>query len=221
MIYLLIHSSLALTTFLLVLNTFLRGVWKENINIVLSLLLIALLITCFVFFGWKAGIVALILTFLYGAVSRSLAVRLAARIHTLPGEPPPNFIGLPPAALERISQEIRPSNLSEEMGLGMVVSRSDKYQRAREDLLNYCEERAEIQEILKEFNASRATLEKLYTQLTMAGAGQWRGGHYVAASAIAYPQTLRFLLKHQSKGDLPVETAWKLLMYFEKGAALD
>ncbi|MEX2163492.1 MAG: hypothetical protein WD823_04520 [Sulfuricaulis sp.] len=103
----------------------------------------------------------------------------------------------------------------------MVVSRSDKYQRAREDLLNYCEERTEIQEILKEFNASRATLEKLYSQLTMAGAGQWRGGHYVAASAIAYPQTLRFLLKHQSKGDLPVETAWKLLMYFEKGAALD
>jgi hypothetical protein len=54
-----------------------------------------------------------------------------------------------------------------------------------------------------------------------AGAGQWRGGHFVAASAIAYPQTLRYLLKHRTKRDLPPEVAWKLLKYFESGAALE
>lgn len=219
MIYLL-HVLVALVTFLLVLNTFLRGAWKETISIFLSLLLITLLVTCFAVFGWKAGLIAFVFTFLYGAVSRSLAVRLAAKLLADPGEPSAPYIGLPPLSLERISQEISPSSRSGEMALD-IISHSERYQKAREALLDYCEASKEVQEILKEFKVSRSTLEKLYSQLTMAGAGQWRGGHFVAASAIAYPQTLRYLLGHRTKGDLPVEVAWKLLMYFERGDALE
>lgn len=207
-------------TFLLVLNTFLRGAQKENISNFLSLFLVALLIACFVFFGWKAGFLAILLTFLYGAVSRPFAVRLAAKVLALPGKPSGHYIGLPPLALERISQGISPSTGSGDMG-NDLISDSERYQKAREALLDYCEASAEVQKILKEFKVSSATLEELYSQLTKAGAGQWRGGHYVAASAIAYPQTLRYLLEHRTKRDIPTEVAWKLLKYFESGATLE
>ncbi len=173
-----------------------------------------------VFFGWKAGFLAFLLTFLYGAVLRPLAVRLAAKLLALPGEPSDHYIGFPPSALERISQGIIPSTSSEDM-VNDLISGSERYKNAREALLNYCEASTEVLKILKEFKASRATLEELHSQLMLAGAGQWRGGHFVAASAIAYPQTLRYLLEHRTKRDMSPEVAWKLLKYFESGATLE
>jgi hypothetical protein len=52
----------------------------------------------------------------------------------------------------------------------------------------------------------------------MADAGQWTCGHGVAASALAYPESLRYLLGRRSENIQ--ETAFNLIMYFEQGSSL-
>jgi hypothetical protein len=53
----------------------------------------------------------------------------------------------------------------------------------------------------------------------MVGAGQWACGHWVAASALAYSDALRYLLMRRKEN--MQETAYNLIMYFERGAALE
>ena len=73
---------------------------------------------------------------------------------------------------------------------------------------------------MTDFKATRETLIELYKMLRMAGAGQWAGGHYVPASALAYPHTLRYLLEHPRSGREPFETAAHLVLHFETGSPL-
>ena len=129
MIYVL-HASLALTAFLVVLNGFLRGTYKAHIDAFLSILLVVLLAATFVAFGWKAGMIALVLSIVYAIASRPLAARLAARLLSGSGSPSRHYIGLPPLALERISRELGsnpkldPSNL--EAIMHEMLSRSSQ-----------------------------------------------------------------------------------------------
>ena len=128
-------------------------------------------------------------------------------------------IGLPPRPLHRISRDIEKDlnpNQSFE-GFWNSLGEADA-RKAR--LFDYCEEQPEIKLLLKEFNVSREEFEELYTGLVIAGAGQCASGHWVAASALAYPESLRYLLSNR-KEESPVETAFKMLMYFERGEAFD
>jgi len=129
--------------------------------------------------------------------------------------------GPPSAALQAIYRALdapaTPENFMEELGSG-------KAQAALNALLDYCERQAPLQVVVKEFNVSREDLEELYQQLLFAGDGQWRGGHFVAAAALAYPDSLRYLLrrsreKGREEGRLQT-TAYNLLVYFEHGKAL-
>jgi hypothetical protein len=106
---------------------------------------------------------------------------------------------------------------------------SGKAQAALNALLDYCERQAPLQVVSREFNVSRENLEELYQQLLSAGDGQWRGGHFVAAAALAHPDSLRYLLR-RGRGELTERrgsalsrletTAYNLLVYFEHGKAL-
>ena len=49
---------------------------------------------------------------------------------------------------------------------------------------------------MQRYGATRDTLSELFSRLEVVGAGQWTGGHYVAASSLAYPHTLEFLLRY-------------------------
>jgi len=93
-----------------------------------------------------------------------------------------------------------------------------RYASAKEALLDYCESQPAIQALMKEFHISRDDLLKFYNQIIAAGAGQWACGHWVAASAIAYPETLRYFLIRKGKDNS--ETAYNLIKYFEHGSAL-
>ena len=97
---------------------------------------------------------------------------------------------------------------------------SDKGQddKAEEVFLDYCEQQPSIQAIVREFSVSRNDLQELYNKLIMAGAGQWACGHWVPASALAYPEPLRYVLSR--KEDNFQETAFNLIMYFEQGSPL-
>lgn len=218
MIYLL-HIGLAIAAFLVVLNGFLRGAKKHQIDAVLSLVLIGLLLTVFVAFGWKAGLLAILLAFVYAGISRPIAARLAARLMSLGGGPSGTYVGLPPRSLERISRElgreVRPEDMTQEL-----MATPNRRQQAEEALLNYCLAQPSIQSLLGEFDAGGAILKELYSRLCLSGAGQWAGGHWVAASALAYPHTLRFLLTNLQGGASHMEQAYALIMHFERGAPL-
>ena len=100
-----------------------------------------------------------------------------------------------------------------------ILSGGDHKTSAENALLDYCEQQPTIQALLREFKISRQDLQELYHQLIMVGAGQWTCGHWVAASALAYPDSLRYLLMRRKEN--MQETAFNLIMYFERGAALE
>ncbi|MCL5802101.1 MAG: hypothetical protein M1283_06280 [Gammaproteobacteria bacterium] len=225
MIYVL-HASLALTAFLVVLNGFLHGTYKAHIGVFLSIFLVGLLVASFVAFGWKAGILALVLSFIYGIASRSLAARLAARLLSGPGSPSRHYVGLPTLALERISYNLGPNPKFDPYDLENIMHQmrsrsSQQSERALVALLDYCDSNPDVQKVMTEFKATHETLIELYNNLLMAGAGQWAGGHYVPASALAYPHTLRYLLEHLGCGrDTLWQRAAHLVIHFETGSPL-
>lgn len=225
MIYFL-HFGLAIAAFLVMLNGFLRGAKKHQIDAALSLVLLGILLTVFLSGGWKAGFIAVALAFVYGALSRPFAGRIAFRLMSLGDGPSGTYLGLPPRSLERIERElgreVRPGDMMRELMAtpNRRMATPNRRQEAEEALLDYCLAQPAIQSLVQEFGANRATLKDLYSTLRVAGAGQWRGGHWVAASALAYPHSLRFLLTNQEGGVSHMRQAFALIMHFERGAPL-
>lgn len=119
--------------------------------------------------------------------------------------------------LQKISQELGKSidlnKLMEDMS-----SSSDSKANAEEFFFDYCEQQQSIQPLLREFRVSRKDLKELYDKLIMAGAGQWTCGHWVPASALAYPESLRYILCRRKENIQ--ETAFNIIMYFEQGSPL-
>ena len=212
-----IYVALVLVAFLVVLNEFIRGAKKAQIDAVLSLLLLGLVITAFFVAGWKLGLLAIVVAFLSAVVTRPIAARLASRLFATSSGSGGGYVGLPPRPLQKISQElgkpIDPNKLMEEM-----FSSSDRKANAEKVLLDYCEQQPSIQALLSEFRVSRKDLQELFNKLIMAGAGQWTCGHWVPASALAYPESLRYLLSRREENIQ--ETAFNLIMYFEQGSPL-
>ena len=145
------------------------------------------------------------------------------------GESP---IGSPPQPLRRIVQDIV-NDLGKDWNLNDDYMKHMEERDAKRSLLfDYCEQQPGIIALLEEFKVSRDHLEKLHDELVLAGAGQWRSGHWVGASAVAYPTSLRYLLNNWevdpetnlvriSTDGLKSRMAFALLMYFERGEALE
>jgi len=214
-----IYSALVVVAFLTILNGFLRGAKKAQLDAVFSLLLLGLVIASFVVAGWKLGLLSIGVAFIGALLTRPLAARVASRLLSAStGDSSGAYIGLPPKPLERISQElgrqIDPSKLVDEM-----LSGSGRRDQAEQALLDYCEGQPAIQELMTQHEVTRNDLKELYGRLLAVGAGQWACGHWVAASAIAYPDALRYLLNHQDSDWRT--TAYNLIMHFERGQLLE
>jgi hypothetical protein len=93
-----------------------------------------------------------------------------------------------------------------------------KFSKAKNKLFDYCEKC--MPDILKEYGLSRKDLETLYHKLLRARAGQWANEHWIAASALAYPNTLRFVIESEKNGESIESTASKLIFYFIDGEPL-
>ena len=203
--------------FLIVLNGFLRGAKKSQIDVVLSLLLIPLLISAFFAGGWKGGLLAFVIAFFSAIVARPFAGRSASKLFAKSAGFNVRHIGFPPQRLQIISRELGqpfdPSKLA-----ASLFSETDRRGDAENALFDYCEQQPSTRAILKEFNVSRHELQELYHQLLRTSAGQWVCGHWVAASTLAFPESLRYLLSRKGKPD--IETAYNLVMYFERGSVL-
>lgn len=75
-----VYVALALVAFLVVLNGFLRGAKKAQIDAVLGLLLIGLIIIAFFVAGWKLGLLGISIVFISHIVTRPIAARLASTL---------------------------------------------------------------------------------------------------------------------------------------------
>ena len=73
MTLLLLHLGIMVVAFLIMLNGSLYGRAKSTTDAVLGTLWVILLLTVWLFVGWKSGLVALGLSFLYAATSGPLA----------------------------------------------------------------------------------------------------------------------------------------------------
>lgn len=217
MIYV-VYIALALVTFLVVLNGFLRGMKKAQIDAVLSLLLIGCIIIAFFVAGWKFGLLAIAVAFISAIVTRPIAAQLASRLFAVSSNGGrKEYVGLPSRTLQKISQALgKPFNPNKD--IKEILGGDDRQSSVENALLDYCEQQPTIQALLKEFKISREDLLELYHHLIMAGAGQWTCGHWVAASALSYPDSLRYLLTRRKEN--MQETAFNLIMYFERGTSL-
>ena len=220
------HAALAAMVFLVMLNGFLRGSKKAQIDAVLSVIVLGLLVVGFVAFGWLMGGLALILAFVYATISRPLAAATAARLFSSAGGwPSGRYKGLPDRVLERISRDLGRRRSPEQVMSELMYGSSSRRTDALSDLLDYCTAKPGIQEVMRSFDLDRTELEELYGTLLAAGAGQWVGGHWLAASTLADPDSLSFLVRRRGRGqasdrDETLKAVYALIMHFERGAPL-
>jgi hypothetical protein len=76
----LLYALLCFFAFLVMLNGFLIGAKKAKIDAVLSIILIGLIIVIFAIYGWKAGLIALVITFISAIISRPFAAKAANKL---------------------------------------------------------------------------------------------------------------------------------------------
>lgn len=214
MITLTIFTILLLVGFCFQLNGFLRGIWKYYIDAALFIVMLILVLLTFFVSGWVAGIASLILPFISGAIFRGLAAMLASKL--LSGRST-NYVGLPSHQLEKISRKLG-MEIEPEQFIDAVLDGNNPEEKYIEELVCYCESLASIKSILVKYNISHSEFRELYITLLRMGTGQWRCGHWVAASALAYAEPLEYVLSKR-ESDLR-ESGLKLCLYFEEGIVL-
>lgn len=211
-------AALVVIAFLVVLNGFLSGAKRAQIDAVLVFLLIGLVMAVFALAGWKWGLSAIAVAFVSAAAARPAAALLAFRLLAA-SRGDASYAGLPPRGLREISRRLGaptdPGAVVSEMMQGGPSGKAG----ARRALIEYCQQQPQTQALLREFGVSHDGLDELYGLLLVAGAGQWVLGHWVAASALAYRDTLHYVLKRRG-GDWQ-ETAITLVRHFEEGMPLD
>src|SRR5437867_3164918 len=105
----------------------------------------------------------------------SASVQRAYRLHTLS------------TRLSKIDWSGPASSTSElEQQVLMSDHHKKQYAKTVEELFALCESVPSVRHVMDRYGANRDTLRNAHQRLMAGGAGQWAGGHYVAASAFAY-----------------------------------
>ncbi len=182
------HVVLFTLTFLLVTNGFLRGNAKITIDAILVLALLVLLIIIGIVFGWKMGLLAFGAFFVYGALLRPFARRLAFRV-----------LGY------------RTSDLETSAAAPWSVSEMMRHAEREKRLIQEIAGRPRIAKVLAEHRLSAADLHERYNWLIRAGVGQ------VAWDILSSPTDLKLMLSLLDQGRDPREVALTLLSEKPRG----
>src|SRR5262245_55530833 len=162
-----LHAFIALTTFLIPLNSFVRGANEGKNAAYLFSFLLGLIIACFVGFGWIHGLIGIALTFVYSSVCTPLAARLAAKLHArFAGLTMRGYVGHPPPALLDISHKLATSFEIEETLRNLTSAREGD---AEDALFNYCAANPGTRQVMSEFNVTRVELSAMYSALLKGG----------------------------------------------------
>ena len=124
------------------------------------------------------------------------------------------------AKLKRIYKKLsRPLDTSNTLG---TFSQIGAKNAVIDELIEVCVADDYVAMVMKEFKADKKDLHKLYDLLSLNGAGQYAGGHFVSAASLAYGQTLNYLMLLYKNPDGAGHNEWlaasyRLINYFEKG----
>lgn len=107
------------------------------------------------------------------------------------------------------------SDVSMEFDMDTMFKKSREKEKAIEDLVELAFNDKNNEPIIKKYKITKKNLKKKYKELVVNGAGVVTRNHWVAASAIVYPQTLSFIFdkKHKLNGQT---MAFALIDYFDQ-----
>lgn len=218
------YDTLTILAFLIILvilivntNKFLNGVLKSKIHNSCGIILIILLISIFYFTNIYFAILSLILSIIILFTTQPLGARIAAFV--LRGFSKGNYPGYPSKKLRKITDMV----INDRRNLLNLNFNRNKYAVKLKDgtvkmmnsddvLLYYSASLPSINYLLKEYNINIDNLREIYYQLMRCG-GVWGGPHYIPTSSLCYPLALQYIIKN----GVNEMTAFKLLMYFERG----
>ncbi len=125
-----------------------------------------------------------------------------------------------PNELQEISQKLgKDLDLESENLIEDMFRNSEESEIALRELLDYCKKQTKTKEILKEFKISDSDFNETYKLLCRSGASQWAAGHYIPASSLAYPDSLKYVILNKNKVEHST-LSFNLIMYFEEGLEL-
>lgn len=210
--------------FLFLTNRFLQGSKKESIASWLGWLWLGFIVAGIVNFGWRGASVTAATSLLGFILLRPVAARTAASL--MSGREPGDggsYPGAPPRELLLLSKVLgdysalqNPSQMLAEMTSG----RPSKKDLALNQLLDAVTARPDTAAVLRANGTEREDVRSAYQSLVLAGAGQWAGAHFAAASAIYYENSLRFVLSAKYAGLADMEIAYAIIEHFQSGRAL-
>ena len=119
--------------------------------------------------------------------------------------------------LRRLSKALSPPESIDQIVSNFMKQlserRSTRQDIALDGLIDLCVTDPTLSKILQLHGADSNTLRELHKTLLLNGAGQWVRGHFVAASALCFGQTLLYCLTTK---DTARHMAFKLVYYFDK-----
>jgi len=115
--------------------------------------------------------------------------------------------------LVKISQVL--SNVSMEFDLDSMFKNSREKDKAIDDLIELAFQDKNNKPIIKKYKITKKIMAKKYQYLVINGAGVVARNHWVAASALVYPQTLSFVFDKKHKMSGP-KMAFILIDYFDQ-----
>ena len=192
-------------------NSYLIGAMKTQIFLACNVVALILVGLSFYFYDWKIGCIAIIAFIGGGIVLKPLGARIAAWLLRKAFQVEGKYIGLPPRRLKNISQKII-INMNRPFSTASLLER----RTPEDDLIDYCYSLPKINEILSEHELSKKDVLELYQAIMLYGGAQCVGGHFIAASSLAYPEPLIYFLEH----GVTQKTVFDSLMYFERGIPL-
>ena len=106
------------------------------------------------------------------------------------------------------------SNVYMEFDLNTMFKKSEEKEKAIDDLIEMAFEDPNNKPIIKKYKITKKIMKKKYHYLSINGAGVVARNHWVAASALVYPQTLSFIFDKKHKISGP-KMAYILIDYFD------
>jgi hypothetical protein len=179
-----LHVALLVIGSLITLNFYLRGALKAQVTAVLALLLIGTIGAIWVLYGWKAGVLALPLAYLYVGVTTPIAKFTAHRLlgYRTSAESGTEFSDL--HALE-----------AGKLSLDKYFERAQRQMGSEEAHLRRLMARPTVQKVLSDTGNTEADVRELVRLLSLTAAGT-----ELTLSAIANPESLRELLALRREG---------------------
>lgn len=221
---LLLYAFQLIVIFLFLTNANLSGTKTASIGSFLGSLWVGCVVAAVIWFGWDGFGFALGASVLGPLVLRGPAARLAAWLMGL-GAPGGRsaYPGPPPHRLTVLSRTLGDYNYlrsSKQVLEELTRPGPSPKDLALDELIEMVGADPGTRAVLDQQGVLPESLKDTYHWLCAAGAAQWAGAHFAAASALFFPRSLDFVLSARRSGVAALDVAYAVIGYFRSGSPL-